>query len=194
MSFSKSISAFVILGSLSLSLPAFADVAPTDQCFEPDVGKSCPNAPGMDGNRFMDGICQKAMCSRATPDGPMTYDCYRCLPAEGGAGGQSNEGGGGAAGEANGGSGSAGAPINPPGGSASGGAATGGTASGGASSGSGTAGAKTGSSGSSNGAKASDDGGCSVAQAQGRGSALGAALVALGCALAGLRRRRGLAS
>jgi len=114
---------------------------------------------------------------RATPDGSMSYACFRCLPVD------EASGGGGAGGDADGGSSpGAGAPTNP-----AAGAAAGGTSNGGA--GTGAAG-KAG----SGDAKSSDDGGCSLAQAHGGGGALAALLVALGCALAGLRRRRSLAS
>jgi len=179
MTLSKCFSALTMLGVLALSAPARADVPPDDQCMAPDVGKACQNALG-NGTRYQPGICTEAMCTRATPDGSMTYACYRCLAGEGGAGGQANESGGSSAGGETSSGGSAGAPVNPPGGTAAGGAASGGSSN--------TAGTKSNSAGSSNDSKSSDDGGCSVVEAHGSG-ALGSLLVALGIAVAGLRRR-----
>lgn len=178
MTFSKSFSALTILGVLMLSAPAWADVAPDDECFAPDVGKACDNAMG-NGTRFQPGICKETMCTRASPQGAMTFTCYRCLADEGGAGGQPSEGGSSNGGEPS----TAGkGPVNPPGGTSAGGTASGGSSSN-------TAGSKS-SAGSSSDAKSSDDGGCSVSEARGGAGALGGMLVTLGLAVATLRRRR----
>src|SRR5690349_16886514 len=92
MNFSKYFAAFSLLGTLTLSAPAWADVAPDDACMV--EGSSCHNAIVDDSLPLMAGICQKVMCTRATPDGSMTYECLRCVAEETGTGGQSNEGGG----------------------------------------------------------------------------------------------------
>lgn len=52
---------------------ARADVPPPDAC-QTD-GKACSNA-GPEYNQA--GECKQAMCTRATPDGSMTYECLRC--------------------------------------------------------------------------------------------------------------------
>jgi hypothetical protein len=143
---------------------------------------------GSDGNRFETGVCKQSMCTRATPDGAMTYACYRCEIVNEGMGGQSNEGGASAGGETNtaGTVAAAGAPTNPPGGSSAGGAASGSA---------GAAGSKAVSSGAAATKSTSDDGGgCSVTHVRGGAGALGVVLAALGLAIAGLRRRRTLAS
>jgi hypothetical protein len=50
---------------------AFADVLPPNACKAEDKGKSCTA-----GN--VKGICQERTCSRATPNGPVSYTCYLC--------------------------------------------------------------------------------------------------------------------
>jgi MYXO-CTERM domain-containing protein len=181
MNFSKYFAAFSILGTLTLSAPAWADIPPDDACMEPSLGKACYNAM-VDGSLpTHPGTCQKAMCTRSTPDGPMTYDCFRCVANEEGSGGQSNEGGGGAGGEGKGGS-AAGGSSN---GSTAGKSSTGGSSAGTTS----AAGAPTSPTGSSNDDD-SDDGGCSVAQTPGAGRALGTGLLVLGLAFASIFRRR----
>lgn len=92
MTLHKYFSALMILGALTLSAPARADIPPDDQCSASMVGKSCSNARS-DGNAFQLGVCNEARCTRATPDGSMTYTCYRCEPVEQAAGGQPNEAG-----------------------------------------------------------------------------------------------------
>jgi MYXO-CTERM domain-containing protein len=175
MTFSQRVAALTILGTLTLSVPAWADIPPDDQCFASMVGKPCNNAMSSSGDLQL-GVCSEATCTRATPDGSMTYACYRCEPAEQGAGGQPNEGG--TVGQTSGGKSAAG---------------------GSPSSAAGAAGAKSGSGGSSNGADSSkeasdDDGGCSVSQGHGAAGAFGAGLAVLGFAALGLRRRRSLES
>ena len=191
MNLSNCLSAFTILAALTLSLPARADIAPDDECYANALGQACDNAAS-DGDKLQPGVCKETMCTRATPDGAVTYACYRCEPVAQGMGGQPSEAGGaGAGGGGNSnsaGSPAAGAPTHAPGGASAGGASNG-------SAGSNTAGAKTGSSGASGDTKASSDngGGCSVSHARG-GAGLAAALAALGLMIAGLRRRRSLAS
>jgi MYXO-CTERM domain-containing protein len=58
-----------------LATPALADVAPIDACMAADVGNACDSA-GPNGNQA--GICKQDMCTRTTPDGQMTYECYVC--------------------------------------------------------------------------------------------------------------------
>jgi hypothetical protein len=167
MTLSKSFLALSIFGALTTSAPAWADIPPDDECFAAMVGKPCSNATN-DGESFQPGVCSQAMCTRATPDGSMTYTCYRCEPTEPGTGGQPNEAG--AGGQTNNGGSSAGtAPTQPPGGSSTGHA-------------------------SDDPKPDSDAGGCSVTQARGGAGALGLAFAVLGFAVAGWRRRRSLSS
>jgi hypothetical protein len=183
MTLSKAFFALWIIGALTTSVRAWADIPPDDECFAAMVGKPCSNATNDDS--FQPGVCSEAMCTRATPDGSVTYTCYRCEPTEQGAGGQPNEAGaGGQTSTAGGG------PIEPRGGSSAGGAASG-------RAGAGTAGTKSGSSPASDEPeRGSDDaGGCSLAQARGGAGAVGLALTVLGfLAVAGWRRRRSLPS
>jgi MYXO-CTERM domain-containing protein len=78
-------SRFVIALSLALSgallaAPAFADIPPADGCQAADAGKACDNASA-DGKMDLAGTCQKSKCTRATPSGSMSYDCYLCKVA-----------------------------------------------------------------------------------------------------------------
>lgn len=76
-------SMFVVVVSLAgilLAAPAFADIAPPDSCQAADAGKSCDNAT-TDGKMDQPGTCQKDKCSRATPSGSMSYECYLCKAA-----------------------------------------------------------------------------------------------------------------
>jgi MYXO-CTERM domain-containing protein len=99
-----------VLGSVLFAMPASADIAPDDACVQANEGKACDNAGD---SADQPGTCTKDSCTRHTPDGPMTYDCYLCKAAEGGSGGSGNEAG-----------------AKPDGGSkAGGGATTGGTSS-----------------------------------------------------------------
>ena len=163
-----------LLGTMLLAAPAFADIPPDDVCLAASVGKACDNAGD---NADQPGTCQKDMCTRATPDGSMSYECYRCIPEQGGAGGQ-----GGATSEA-------GAAPEPP--ADAGAPAQGGTkASGGSKSDGGTA-VTTGGTKATVGSKSDsgDDGGCSLSAAPVGGLlALLAPLSAFGLSLA--RRRR----
>jgi MYXO-CTERM domain-containing protein len=180
----KCLSVFVILGALTTSLPAWADIPPDDACFASNVGQPCDNATG-NGDGSQPGICKTATCTRSTADGPMSYACYRC-EAEAGTGGQSNDAG--AAGSNSSGRSAGGAPTHSAGGSSAGGIrSNGGSTS--------TAGTKSVSSGSSDSKSGSSDGGgCSVSQARGGATAFGAVLVALGLAATRRRRRPSLMS
>jgi MYXO-CTERM domain-containing protein len=95
MNLAKSFFSLTILGVLTLSAPAWADVPPDDACFANSLGQSCRNATD-DGKSFQPGVCKEALCTRASRDGSITYACYRCLPLDEGTGtgGQPNEAGG----------------------------------------------------------------------------------------------------
>ncbi|MEN9578208.1 MAG: hypothetical protein RJA70_1217 [Pseudomonadota bacterium] len=72
----STMTAAYLLGTLLLAAPGFADIPPPDACASPaDVGKACDNA-GAQANQ--PGTCQADTCSKATPDGPMTYECTLC--------------------------------------------------------------------------------------------------------------------
>lgn len=186
MKFSQCVSVFTILGAFTLSVPAWADIPPEDVCSASNVGEACSNAlvPMTQGTGTGAGVCQPAMCTRATPDGPMTYSCYRCMPADDGGGGHANDAGGAqAGGGATNTSGSAGGgtPNSNSGGASAGGIVSAGTTSGPTAD---TAKSKSG----------SDDGGCSLSQAPSAASGLWATLTALGLTFVGIRRRRSLTS
>jgi hypothetical protein len=66
-----------------LAAPAFADIPPDDACMAADEGEACDNAGE---NANLPGICRADTCTRATPDGPMTYDCHLCKATAGGGG------------------------------------------------------------------------------------------------------------
>lgn len=70
--FVSALSFALALTALSTA-PSRADIPPpeVEMCSGKAVGDSC------DG-----GTCQKASCSRATPDGAVSYDCVKCLPGE----------------------------------------------------------------------------------------------------------------
>lgn len=76
---------FVVFTIAALVSPAWADVPPPDQCSDDQIGKACDNALGADGSEGS-GICEKTTCKRASPTGPITYDCAKCVtkdaPAE----------------------------------------------------------------------------------------------------------------
>lgn len=71
---------FAFLGVLAAA-PAWADVAPINACEESQVGQACDSAI-KDGKTDLPGTCQKAKCTRTTPDGAMSYDCYQCQATE----------------------------------------------------------------------------------------------------------------
>lgn len=63
-----------------LASPALADVAPPDACQAADVGKACNNAT-KGGAMDQPGTCEAATCTRPTPTGSMSYDCFTCKPS-----------------------------------------------------------------------------------------------------------------
>lgn len=167
----KLVNASWLLGTLLLAAPAFADIPPLDACDAAKIGKPCDNA-GNQGDQ--PGTCQKSTCTRATPGGALTYDCFRCQsdPGMAGAGGAPDTGGAGV-----GGTPSEPDPTPSVGGSAAGAKNVGGSQS--------SAGSPATSPGKSK------DGSCAVSAAPTTRSLAGlvAALGALGAAVA--RRRRG---
>lgn len=82
-----------LVGALVLvtATPAWADGVRYDACS--NLGESCHNAiPGHhaedpDGGRSPDeatasGKCEEAKCERGGPDGPIIFDCRRCIAGE----------------------------------------------------------------------------------------------------------------
>lgn len=164
---------------LSLSAPARADIPPADACMT--VGEACSNTDNGD-----PGVCKASTCVHPTPGGSMTYECYRCLPEGGGAGGAS-----GAGGADNGDAGgstetSAGAPAETSGGASS----SGGKSSTGGKSSSGGTNSVAGTSSSTGGSPTSgskDKGGCSFGGTPRKGGALA---LWFGMSIFGLALRR----
>jgi MYXO-CTERM domain-containing protein len=159
------LSGLTLVTLLALSTPARADVPPPDACNPSDPpGKACSNAGA---SYDQPGTCQAAKCTRASPDGSITYDCMRCTA-----------GADGAAGSGSGGSGT--------GGTSSG---SGGTSSGSGGTSTGSGGTATGGAGGTKSGSSSDDGGCAYRAAPTGGAA--ALMLAIGAAaLAAARRRR----
>lgn len=173
---------------------ALADIPPEGLCTSQKAGEACEDPVDKEGEPVAgNGICKAEQCSRATPDGPMTYACLMCraaaiepLPGAGGAGGAGEEpsepreptepAGG-----------KSGSPTQGQAGSTSAGktgSGSGGHAGNVSNAGAGTAAA----------AKPSndDDGGCSIGRSHGSAAALsGTALLLLGLVY---RRRRGSAA
>lgn len=54
-----------------------ADIPPLDACGT--AGQACKNA-GNDGTST--GVCTATTCTRATPNGPTSYSCNRCIAGE----------------------------------------------------------------------------------------------------------------
>jgi hypothetical protein len=81
-----------MVGLLLTARPAAADIPPRGACLSGDVGKACEEAVDESGDVVGAGVCMAEKCTRATPDGAMTYDCAICRPqkAEPGAGGAIN--------------------------------------------------------------------------------------------------------
>jgi hypothetical protein len=73
---SKFVVCLLLVGTL-FAAPAFADIAPPDACQEADLDKACENAT-VDGKMDQPGTCQKSSCTRSTPSGSTTYDCFSC--------------------------------------------------------------------------------------------------------------------
>jgi hypothetical protein len=150
------------------------------------VGEPCEFAVDKDGKEVGPGVCVAEMCSHATPDGPMQYECVMCRPPKDEPNGAAGAGAGGEGGAdpvgPSGGTGGA-DPVKPPvAGSATGGSGTAGSNNGIAGFHNGIAGAPT-----NNNQDSNTDGGCSVAHGA-RGTAV--TLVGLGLALGLVLRRR----
>lgn len=78
------------LGCALVSRPALADLAPLDACSASEVGKPCRSALVNDAPD-QPGVCVSTTCQRATPNGAMSYPCYRCEASpESGAGGKAS--------------------------------------------------------------------------------------------------------
>jgi hypothetical protein len=167
------------LGMILAASSAKADIPPPGSCEQYMLGKSCMFPVDKDGKDFSGpGICVAEMCTRATPDGPMQYECNMCRPANVdpvGTAGAGGEGGAEPVGATGGTGGDAGKPPTPVAGSTTGGTGTAGTAGKGS-------GAVT-----NNNADSDADGGCSVAPGA-RGTAV--SLAGLGLALGLMLRRR----
>ena len=194
MKLSQCFSVFTIFGALTLSVPAWADIPPEDVCSASNVGEACSNAlvPMNQGTGTGAGVCQPAMCTRATPDGPMTYSCYRCMPADDGGGGHANDAGGAETG--GGASNTSGSAAGGTPSSDSAGASAGGGSSSIAGAAANAAGTTSSTADTAKSKSASDDGGCSLSQAPSAASGLWATLIALGLTFVGIRRRRSLTS
>lgn len=152
----------LVLGAVVVAAtPAWADIPPPDACN--NVGEECSTA-GPQANQ--PGTCTMAECTRATPQGSMTYECHRCLaPEQGGSGGAGGADGGGAGGA------TGGSPSENKGGST-------------------TSGGRSNSGGSAGNSNTKDDDGCSIGNV-GRQRGVGGMMVALGLAgLLAARRRR----
>jgi hypothetical protein len=66
----------IVLATCSIGVErARADIPPPDGCGS--VGESCTNAGRLSNEA---GTCVESMCTRATPDGTVTYPCGRCVP------------------------------------------------------------------------------------------------------------------
>lgn len=177
----------LMMGLLSFARPAAADIPPLGACGVGEVGEPCDEAVDESGHEVGSGICVAEQCKRATPDGPMTYDCAMCRPkpAEPSAGGAAND-----PVQPTAGAGAGEAPVKPsagasndPGEPSAGSAGSPSTGKGGASASSAGATNKP-----TEKPEAEDAGGCSMSSAgRGAGSAALASLVVLGLALA--RRR-----
>ncbi len=77
------------LGML-LAAPAFADIPPPDACMQAEEGKACDNA-GEAADK--PGLCKKDSCTKQTPSGSMTYECYVCQETTGAGGSTTGNGG-----------------------------------------------------------------------------------------------------
>lgn len=171
----------VAAGVLTAVQPAKADIPPDGLCVGDQPGDPCAPAVDKSGNVVGPGVCVAEQCTRASPNGPMTYACVMCRPESGtgGAGGAASD------------------PVEPVAGTGNGPTPTGGTGNAPKPT-AGSAGAATNTAGSTSSAgsgttpvkpdaKSSDDGGCSVGPgARGTGLASAASLLIFGLA----RRRR----
>jgi len=86
------LSLVVVALFLTVSPLARADVPPPDSCTT--VGQACNSAgPTYD----QPGTCVTSTCRRATPDGPVEYECARCIAGSGAGGAGPGAGGASAA-------------------------------------------------------------------------------------------------
>ncbi len=182
----------LLIGVALLTVPALADIPPPNSCQAADEGAACDTAI-VNGKMGQPGTCQKDMCTRATPQGSMSYECYLCNAAAGGTGGGGGTGGisseAGAAGIATNEGGAVGEGGSPPTAGSGGVKAQGGAAAKGGASSGGASSAGTTSTGGKAGGSKSDSSGCSVSTLPvGGGSGVLASLVAL--SVAAWRRRR----
>lgn len=186
--FSLICGALMGIGSLVQAAPAAADIPPEGSCSPGELGQPCDNAVDESGNDVGAGVCVADTCRRATPDGPMTYDCVMCRkptqPNAGGAGNEPVEPSAGNAGEA-----SAGQPATSAGTSGTSGTGTAGAPGGGKGGTSATAGT---SSQPTKKPDSGDDGGCSLSAGARRTGSLAAltSLVVVGVTLSRRRSRR----
>lgn len=184
--FSLICGALMGLGLLAQAAPAAADIPPEGSCSAGELGQPCDNAVDESGNDVGAGVCVADTCRRATPDGPMTYDCVMCRPKPtqpntGGAGNDPVEPGAGNAGEA-----SAGRPASSAGTSGTG---TAGAPDGGKGGTSATAGT---SSQPTKKPDSDDEGGCSLSSGARRTGSLAAltSLLVVGVTLSRRRSRK----
>lgn len=185
--FSLICGALMGLGLLVQAAPAAADIPPEGSCSPGELGQPCDNAVDESGNDVGAGVCVADTCRRATPDGPMTYDCVMCRkptqPNAGGAGNEPVEPSAGNAGEA-----SAGQP-----GTSAGTSGTPGTGTAGAPNGGKGGTSATGTSGQPTKKPTSDDGGgCSLSSGARRTGGLAGlmSVAVVGFALSRRRSRR----
>jgi hypothetical protein len=83
-----------VLTALALAArPAAADIPPPDRCNGYEQNAPCNNATGPGGGFNLPGRCQRSTCGRASVQGPMTYECGRCVATPGAANNQANSGG-----------------------------------------------------------------------------------------------------
>ncbi|MES1182311.1 MAG: hypothetical protein ABUL60_00780 [Myxococcales bacterium] len=172
-------------GLLVQAAPAAADIPPEGSCSPGELGQPCDNAVDESGNDVGAGVCVADTCRRATPDGPMTYDCVMCRkptqPNAGGAGNEPVEPSAGNAGDA-----SAGQPATSAGNAGTSGAGTAGAPGGDKGGSSATAGA---SSQPTKKPDSDDGGGCSLSSGARRAGGL-AGLISVAVVGLALSRRR----
>jgi hypothetical protein len=173
----------LMVGLLAGARPAAADIPPLGSCRADEVGQACDEAVNEAQEVVGPGVCVAETCTRASREGPISYDCTICRskPAEPGAGGASNDPARPTAGSGNAPKPSAGAsndPVEPSAGRA-------GSATGGSSTSAGTTSKPT------EKPEADRDGGCTMsAGGRGAGTAGLASLLVLGLAIARRRSQR----
>jgi hypothetical protein len=175
-------------GLLGQAAPAAADIPPEGSCSAGELGQACDNAVDESGKDVGAGVCVADRCQRATPDGPMTYDCVMCRPKStqnaGGVGNEPGEPSAGNAGEAS--AGQAASSAGTPGTSGTGTAGAPGGGKGGSSATTGTSGQPT------KKPDSDDDGGCSLSSGARRTGSLAAltSLLVVGVTLSRRRSRK----